>query len=356
MNNIKKISVASIISVAAIAAFAGNASAATEYAGGNISGQAGKLQITRNIDGVSNNVTNTFNYTIAEAADNPGTSTGFPTTATITFNNVAPASGVATANTVLDFTNTTFPEVGDYYYTITESSTSNADNYPKTNNVYRAIVSVRYKTNANNVPTSDLVATVAAQVMNSSDAKEDMTITIGSVRTHIEASMEVKGNSADVNKCFTYTINIPAKASIAAAGDTYTVSSSTTCDGKPAIVTVGETNTISLKHGDTVTIGLNGSANEMPIGLDYTIALNDKFDYENPYFNGTQQSSLSTPTKTTVALTDSSFDSANKTPISIEKNVSPNTGVFVSVFPFIVLAILAGAGTVYVTSKSKKNA
>jgi len=357
MNNIKKVTVAGIIAVAAVAAFAGgNASAATEYAGGNVSGQAGKLQITRNIDGVANNVTNTFNYTIAEATGNPGTSTGFPTSATITFNNVAPSANVATANTILDFTNTTFPEVGDYYYTITESSSSNADNYPKTNNVYRAIISVRYKTDANNVPTSDYVATVAAQVMNSSDAKEDMTITIGSVRTHIEASMEVKGNSADANKCFTYTINIPAKANVAVAGDTYTVSSSTTCDGKPTTVTVGGTNTIGLKHGDTVTIGLNGASNEMPIGLDYTIALNDKFDYENPYFNGVQQSSLSTPTKTTVSLTDNDFDSANKTPISIEKNVSPKTGVFVTVFPFIILAALAGAGAVYVTSKSKKNA
>ena len=357
MNNIKKITVAGILSVAAIAAFAGgNASAATEYAGGNVSGQNGKLQITRKIGNVTNNVTNTFNYTIAEAAGNPGTSTGFPTSASVVFNNVAPSSNIATANAVLDFTNTTFPAIGDYYYTITESSTSNAANYPKTDNVYRSIVSVLYKTDVNNVPTSDYVATVASQVMDSNDNKGDMIITVGSTRTHIEASMEVKGNSADVNKCFTYTIDIPAKASIAVAGDTYTVSSSTTCSGKPATVTVGGTNTISLKHGDSVTIGLNGSVDEMPIGLDYTISLNDKFDYENPVFNGTQASGLSAPTKTTVDLNSSDFNTANKTPISIEKNVSPKTGVFVTVFPFIVLAALAGAGAVYVTSKSKKNA
>ena len=356
MKSIKKITVASILSVAVVAAFAGgSASAATTYNGGNVD-DSGKLQITRKVSGVSNPVSNVYSYTITADSDNPAAATGFPSTSTITFSSVAPVSNVATATSTLDFSSTNYTQVGDYYYTIAESSSSNAGTYPKTDATYKAVVSVRYAVDGNNVPTGDLVATVAAQVLNSSDTKQNAEITTGSSRTHIEASQEVKGNSADVNKCFKYQLDIPAKGTLALAGDTYTVSTSSTCEGNTAAATVGGTNYFYLKHGDTITVGLNGAVDEMPIGLDYTIALTSKDDYENPVFNGVQQSSLSTPTKTTVALTDSNFNAANKTPISIEKNISPKTGVLVSVFPFIILAALAGAGAIYVSSKAKKNA
>lgn len=356
MKSIKKITVASILSVAAVAMFAGgNANAATTYKGGQ--NDDGVLTVTRKVSGVTNPVTNIYNYTLTADSGNPAATTGvLPTPNKASFNAVAPVSGVASETMDLSFTSTNFPTVGDYYFTLAEVSSSNEATYPRTNATYKVIVSVRYATDANNVPTGDLVATVASQIQNSSDTKQAPEIETGTNRTHIEADQTVKGNSADVNKCFTYSINIPAQGSLASAGDTYTVSSSTTCAGKPAVVTVGGTNKISLKHGDTVTIGLNGSTNEMPIGLEYTIALDDKFDYEAPFFNGVQQSSLSTPTKTTVALTDSDFNDANKTPISIEKNDSPNTGVFITVFPFIILAALAGAGTIYVASKAKNNA
>ena len=356
MKNIKKITVASILSVAAVAAFAGgNASAATTYNGGNVD-DSGKLSLTRKISNVSNPVSNVFNYTIVADSANPAAATGYPTSGAITFNNTAPTSGVASASTVLDFSSTNYTTVGDYYYTITESSTSDAANYPKTSETYSAIVSVRYAVDANNVPTGDLVATVAAQI-EKAGTKQDAEIETGSSRTHIEVSQEVKGNSADVNKCFKYAVNIPAKGTIALAGDTYTITSNSSCTGNSANVVVGsDSNYINLKHGDTVTIGLDGTTNQMPLGVDYTIQLQDKFGYEDPVFDGTQQSSLSTPSKSTVALTDSSFNSATKTAASLEKNISPKTGVFVSVFPFVILAAIAGAGTIYVTSKAKKNA
>ena len=55
----------------------------------------GTVTVTKNVNNVTNPVTNTFGYTIEADANNPATVANFPTSATIAFTSVTPTSGTA---------------------------------------------------------------------------------------------------------------------------------------------------------------------------------------------------------------------------------------------------------------------
>ena len=58
----------------------------------------GTVTVTKNVTGVTNNVTNTFGYTIAaDTTFNPAAVTNYPTTASIAFSNAAPTAGAVSA-------------------------------------------------------------------------------------------------------------------------------------------------------------------------------------------------------------------------------------------------------------------
>lgn len=358
MKNYKKITVASIASIALVATLAGGVSAAdptTTVVGGNVTGSDGLIRLTREISNVTNPVSNVYSYTVAAKAGNPGTATGFPTTATAEFNAAAVSGGKATATADFNFNNLSVSALGDYYFTVTETASSNASNFPVSNTTYDIVVSVLNDLNEYNVPNGNYKAYLAASVKDGAD-KTDFELSTAAVRTYISASASTTGEASDANECFRYKVNIPVKGSIAIAGDEYTITSTTTCTGNSEKAVVGGDNYINLKNGDTVTIGLNGSTNEMPIGADYTIQLTDKKGYDDPYFNNVQQSSLTTPVRQTVTVSDSNFSTANQTAIKLNKNGSVNTGVILNILPFVLMAIGAGAGVfAVVKTKQKEN-
>jgi hypothetical protein len=328
-----------------------------EYRGGNVSGTPGVFRITRKVTGVSNPVTNTFTYSIAATSGNPGTATGYPTSATIAMNNTAVSSRVATATTDLDFTSTTFSELGDYYFTVSETASTDVTNYPLDSHSYRVVASVRNELNASsNTPTGKYIVTIAANSVDADDNKADAAganaFTSEAARTYIEIHQKVEGNMAKADDCFTYTISIPAVAGKAAAGDTYPVVNNSSCTGSSANVTVGSSNNkIVLKMSDSATIGKRESqagSDYIPVGLEYTISIDDSKGYTT-YFDQVQANSVS---KTT-ALYD---NGAIHTTILSTNNADPNTGILMNLWPFVALILLAGVGTVIVVNKSKKNA
>lgn len=354
MNKISKITVASVISVAAAGAFfGGNASAAATCEGGNISGQDCKMRITREVTNVSNPVTNTFSYTITAASGNPGTVTGAPASASIAMSAEAISGGKATKTADIDFSGATFSELGDYFFEVRESASGDVANYPKDDSVYRIIASVRAALDANDVPTGDQVITFAANMMNANDVKSgDYVFTSGAERTYIQATHKTTGNMSK-DECFKYAINFPAVAGKAVAGDKYVVENSGTCTGGVEEITVGsDSNFVYLKSGDTVSVGLVRAGGQIPVGVDYTIALADHSDYD-AYFDETLSSTKVSPSKTTVAQTSASFDSSNKTALRADKSAGLNTGILLNIFPFALLIAIAGAGTVFMVKKKQ---
>ena len=303
--------------------------------------------LNREVSGVTNNVNNTYTYTIAQdSAPTGATVTGMPSSATVVFNNVAPVSGTATANTVVDLTNVDFSMIGNYVYTVTESATSDTTNYPidSTHNSYKIHISVRYQVDSNTGVPNNNVYVATIQATNNADAKASTIIwTNGASRTYIEIDTTTTGNSAETDKCFAYTVDIPVGNGVS-AGDTYTIESSTTCTGGAASVTAGSPATIYLKHGDTALVGQNSGTNELPVGASYTITKTDTSDGYTTTIDGTE-------TRTTSGTTTTS---SNVQPIEIvnDKDEDAFTGIFTNMWLYLLLLIIGILGLIYVNRRS----
>lgn len=357
-----KVTVAGVAAVASVAAFgAGSASALTIS---NWNGDS-TVKINREITGVSNPVTNTFGYTITQASTDPSgmTATNLPANPSVVFNNTGVTSNKATSYITYDLSNVNFSDIGDYYFTVVESSSTSEANYPRsTDKTYQFIVSVRNNM-SNRVPDGTYNATIVYRRSNAGGTwdkltRDTFTWTSQAVRTKIQLDQVVKGNMAKKTDCFKYTISIPtpSDSSIALANDTYKITTnSSSCSGQSdANVKVGGSATVYMQHGDTVSVGSNGTLNEMPIGLPYTITVADKKGYDSTFFDSST-TDASSVTKTTVATTASTYNANNVTTITNNKDRDPATGVLMNIWPFVLLTLLAGAGTFFFVAKKKSS-
>ncbi len=330
-----------------------------EYNGG-----LNAITITRNVSGVTNPVTNTFTYTITNTDKPSGaTVTNAPTTASVAFSNTAPVSNTATKSTTVSFTNANYSMIGDYTFTISETGSTDTTSYPidTDNNDYTAIVQVRYYVNpSTNVPdTSRYVAYVVLEnkegnKVGGADAGSlEATWGSAAARTYFQIHATTTGNAADPSKCFAYTVNIPAGNGVA-AGDTFTVISSTDCTGSAEAVTAGTAATIYLKHNDSATIGerTRATGNQVPIGASYTITKTDTSDGYTTTMDG---NSVTTVTKTTVATTATNFATASLTEIENNKNADPMTGIATNIWTYIVLMIAGFFGFFLIARRKKAN-
>lgn len=305
------------------------------------------IPFVRKITNVTNNVTNTFTYTIAADASNPAGATGLPTSAQAVFNAVVPTGGTATVNSAINFTNATFTTVGDYRFTITETGSTDPTNYPRSTETYTALVSVR-NVMAGNTPTGNLEVTLVQSMQNSAGDKVTgtTTFTSSSNRTYAQISSAVAGNNADTNKCFKYQINIAAQAA-APAGDVYKVSSTSTCAGSSANVTVGgASNFIFLKAGESATIGLNGTTNQMPLGVSYTVAKVGDTDYTT-YFDGSTTAGTVSANKTTVAVGAANYAAQNTTSVVNTKSTAVLTGIITNSWFYLIIVLVGAMGVSY---------
>ena len=298
------------------------------------------VTITRNVNEVTNNVTNTFTYTIAfdsayGAGANGGTASGFPTSTTVAFNNVAPLSGTATQTGTVDFAGTTFTKVGDYRFTLNETGSTSSTQYPLDNTTYYLYVSVRYA--AGDTDGTQMVATVAGSGISDSSndenhatdpgTKEAVVFESDSVFTNISITKTVTGNMGDKSHYFTVNVTIPGSGTYLVSGGQYgTPATSTTT------VTAGTATALQIKHGETLTIGLasDGTTNQVPIGVSYTVAETTEQGYTTT-IDTVEQSST---TKTSVQAAAS-----NATAIVNRYEVATLTGVFLNIMPYVVMAI-----------------
>ena len=326
------------------------------------------LTLSRTVSGVSNNVTNTFGYTITQGTIPSGaTVSGAPTSASIVFNSAAPSNGEVTRTTTVDFSGANFSKVGDYTYTISESSSTDSTNYPidTASNSYTALVQVRYYVNpSTNVPDNTRFVATTYLTNASSNKVSNNTATWGSsaALTYIEAKAVTTGNMADTTDCFAYTINIPVGNGVA-TGDTFTVSTASTCSGNPSSVTAGTAATIYLRHNDTVTVGQNGLVNQLPVGASYTWT--KASDSNTGYTNKIDSAQQSSVTKSAVAVSNidcdenssdgaGCFDEDNHTDFENNKELDPLTGI-VTNFWFYIMLLVAGLVGFFIISRRKQD-
>jgi hypothetical protein len=314
-----------------------------------------KYTIVREITGVTAPVTNTFTYTIAPSDSNPETVSGLASSATIAFNNVAPTDGKVSAHADINFAAAQFTKVGDYTFTITETGTTDADNYPLSTNSYTAYVSVRNITGAGNVPTGDHQAILGGvSITNSGNKLEtvegsnsEVIFTKAANSTYISLSKKVTGNDANEDECFAFAIAMDGPA-----GTNFAFNSASTCTGNPATVAGNGTTTVYLKHNESATIGNVNSTYQIPINIDYTITEQGATDYTT-YIDGSTTAAKATSTKTTVAADATDFTAKNTTSFVNNKEAAPHTGVVLSILPFIIIAMIGIFGAAYV-AKTKK--
>lgn len=321
---------------------------------------ADTVTITREISNVANNVNNEFVYSITESSDNPALIQNLPFGAVVTFSDVAPVDGVATSSAILDLSDLIFSQVGDYTITIAEVESSDGVNYPVDyDNTYDVLISVRNEVDADNRPTGEMTATLIDRVINSDgDKVSDIVFSAATAMTHIELSKEVSGNLGRTDEYFKYRIEIFGRNS----GEQYTIS------GQDEVVfydqnaisplfkyTVGNENYVYLKHGQTITIGLDDNVNELPIGTHYVITEVGAEDYAT-YIDGSETEGKIASEKIAKASYDLDYPSQNTTHYVNFKESAVMTGVSSLLWPFVGLGLIGlfGFGAYWMLNKRKK--
>lgn len=306
------------------------------------------IPITRKITNVSNPVTNTFSYTITPDTNNPTGATNLPSSATIQFSASTVVNHVATATGNIDFSGASFSKPGDYYFTVSETSSSDPTNYPVDPTTYTAIASVRFNSNMDT-----LLVTLVQKMENSSSDKVDAIWSSAAPRTYFEIAASTTGNVADLDLCFNYVINIPTGNGIA-TGDSFAVSTESSCANNPTQITAGNDTTISLKNGDTIKVGLSDNVNQLPVGSGYSIKLSDAQGYTATFNGNEMQVNVAQAVSDLVAVNDPDFDSKNKAAIVLRKDSEVYTGIVNNVWTYVAILAIGTAGTIIAVNQAHR--
>ena len=163
----------------------------------------------------------------------------------------------------------------------------------------------------------------------------------GAAPSHIVLTKTVAGKGGDTNASFDFTVNINGDSAAS-----YRVTNTTTGRGSTC---AAQTNcVVTLKHGETVTIGLATNGTEqIDVGTTFTITEADN-DYQT-YINGSSSNNKSTGQR---AISSSV---ANNTFAYVNKKSSPvGTGVVLNVLPYILLAFVATGAVVFYAKSARK--
>lgn len=307
------------------------------------------LTLTREITGLSNNVTNSYRYGIREVSKPSGaTVVGmnlYPGSSTISFTNDTPdpSNNSVRKSTTVPLDGVSFSMVGDYVYDIAEFYSDDVHNYEIDETVYTIHILVRYETDSNGVPNNNAyTATIVVEDESGNKlGPDDLLWTNGVEREYFDIHATTTGDMAEADKCFEYTVYIPVGRG-ANAGDTYTISSDTDCDGGATSMTPGTPATIYLMHDDGARIGQNDGRNQLPNSVDFTITKTDTSDGYTTVIEDVGQTSY----------TGSTHSSDKQVDIVNEKSADPFTGVFTNIWLYLLLLIVAIVGYIYFNRRS----
>lgn len=336
-----------------------------------------KYTVTREVNKVTNNVTNTFNYKIEAAANNPAAVTGAPTDLAINFNNATPDENrTVTSSVTLDFAGTTFTKVGDYKFKITEISSTDNESYPFLNESWEINVSVRFKDDG----TNKMIYTFVAPNKEGEQKVNNKTILFKSSTafTYITIKNQVRGNMADQQEYFKIKVNIDC-----ITGDEYKIdykgetSPASTINYNDQEVTrslsysCGEDNYVYLKHNEVVTIGLSNNSGEIKNNTRYSFIELDATNYDT-YINGSTTNSKDSGELFTISAPipsgTSNANGKDVKPVFLATSVDDNynriindytaptlTGIFLKIAPYVMIIVISMLLVVYLAYRNNKN-
>ena len=306
------------------------------------------VTLTRNITNVSNPISDTLSYKIDPKEDYSTKVVNAPTSASIVFNNVTPGTNnTATSTTNVSFANTTFNAAGDFYFNITETSSSNTSVPVDSTVGHQVVASVRYVVDpSTGAPDPDKLVVKLIP-------KDSLTWASAAQRTSFKVSAKTTGDMADISHCFAYTLNIPTGNGVS-TGDTFTATTTGAegCTANPTSIAAGDNTTIYLKHNSIMTVGKNGTVTQMPIGSSFSVTLNQATSGYVASLNGTEMEA-GTPISITglVAETDPDFNTKNTANIDQHNDSPVPTGVITNVVIYTAIFGIGAAGLAYFGSK-----
>lgn len=312
----------------------------------------GSATIERTVEHIGNPVVTTFTYTVTADNANPAGATGAPSSGTVVFDGSETiTSGSVVETGTLDFSSMTFARPGTYHYTVAETATTN-NLYPLDSDIYDIYIQVTNELDANNQPTGNFNAVMVKQNREDPPVKvTNLTFESSPEMSHIDLSKIVTGTGADATKYF------PVSITINAPEGTYPITGTFSTDGTTAatsanyvVPSTGATAmTIYMKHGDSVTIGNNGTDDLIPTGVSYTFAETNDPDYTEKYKVNSGTQTEGTTCNGTVAATANSIQFDNSL------TSTPITGVLLNIIPYVLVIVIAVSGTlIYTALKTKK--
>ncbi len=173
-------------------------------------------------------------------------------------------------------------------------------------------------------------------------------------KTHFEVTKTVKGNRADPNNPFSFSVMVTAKnPGSSADGVAYTVyitpGANSAYDSQTCYV--GTSCAFSLKHGQTAKLGYSTSgADELYEGA-YSFMVSETPDGYTASYVPTDAGTAGSETSGS-SYSDNTLDAGDKVDFINTKSLSP-TGRFLVIFPFI---ILAGAAVITIIAVRKTSA
>ena len=313
------------------------------------------IPVKHTLTNISGPLSFRYDFVFREKEGNPGVVTGINSPVSASANADATLTKQAMVDCSFNLTNLVFPKVGDYAFEIYEASSSDLVNYPLDTNRYEAYFHVYNVVDENNNPTGELRVTMDDWLYSVKDeAKVGMSANFSSEAgySYVSLTNAVTGAASDTDKYFKYEVNFDGLA----AGtklDVVGQDAEIQTGNRATIPTVSEYTvsdeplTVCLKHGQEVTIGHydNGSkiANELPQGVTYTIT---KVDVEDGYTTKMDGEEIATVEKI-VAASDNLTSAVNN------REASVNTGAYVSVWPFVAVAVLSLSGLIIARKVTK---
>ena len=309
--------------------------------------------VTRRLQGMEENVTNTFTYVVTGQASN------LPMTFTIEFNDAEPVNGMVEQSYELDISQFNFPEIpGGYEFKIQEAASSDEEKYPISTQSYTTTVVYESRVDRNNTPTGEYYLRVAASLVNNEGKKSSTAVfetgTPFAALTSLTVGPESSGKAAKAGDVFKYAIVVHGQE-----GEEYSIVAP---EGKyifgdkeyenPITATANEVFYVYLRAGEFVKIGQDEEGvNQLRSGQSYTI---EQYD-ENNYRTFIDNEDEGERTKITKQLVDDPEE--NKTRFINKKEPIDDfvdTGAFVRAAPYLALGAISILAIILVTSFKKK--
>ncbi|GEM_PF-2001071 len=390
IKQLTNIAAATVASVFGIASFAGNASAANNMEM-RYDSSASAMQICKKVDGLQGPHSATYTYNLSytspaqpsyvnlRGVTASGTGVSYSSNSadagilTIAIDNNGGASSEASNCATVDFSGAftdTNMVYGEYSIHIMENNTVQPGD---TNTYYYATkpeqdipFSAYLDVDSNTGEPIEGTTSDTYGIMIMAKAPATFESTASYTKTHITLKKQIKGNMADPQTKYDFTVQLKRKFPASSSSQTVHISVPGDTD-KTCVFSSSNANAtctatgIKLAHNDIALIGVNNTTEELVAGgYEYTITENPATSAKTEAFSDLDgQTSVQTWNSGytgTRSITASDLGNDDKWLFVNTLSGGSPAGRFFMILPFIILAIIAGGSVVVLRKTSKKEA